>query len=167
MILKDIFFAIAVVAAYLGMRHVAIHVGQARILGVAVVGIAISVSTYVAWRKGRFAYLYILPGLTTLLIVISRVAEFYFSPDVIGAKRSESLYDPDADFDAVGVMRSTVMIMILAGTIGLAFKRIFESRHGNQAVSSNNSTDLSVMSPDENPYTPPVEQADQHRRTTS
>ena len=138
MILKDIFFAIAVVAAYLGMRHVAIHVGQARILGVAVVGIAISVSTYVAWRKGRFAYLYILPGLTTLLIVISRVAEFYFSPDtyVIGAKRSESLYDPDADFDAVGVMRSTVMIMILAGTIGLAFKRIFESRHGNQAVSS-------------------------------
>ena len=107
MILKDIFFAIVVVAAYLAMRQVAIYVGQARILGISVIGIAISVSIYVAWRNGRLAYLYILPGLTTLLIVISRVAEFYFSPDtyVIGAKRSESLYDPpdiDAKMDAEG-----------------------------------------------------------------
>ncbi len=127
--LRDIFGFTTIVAAYLGLRHAAITFEGEMLIAYGLLGIGITVSIYSVIRDLKTIHLFLLPALVTLLLGSSYALErVYESPGTLYLRkhRIQAPYVSDPQLNLIGVIVGTVLVTVIAGTIGFAFKLLYD-----------------------------------------
>lgn len=125
--LRDIFFATAIVAAFLGLRQAAINSEDERFIGYGIFGIGIAVSIYVAFRETKVVYLFLFPGFVAFFLATSRAMEYeYLSPGTsyLRKHRIQAHYVSDPELNILAVIIVTFLVTIIAGMIGVTIRTL-------------------------------------------
>ena len=129
--LRDLFFVTTLVAAYLGMRQAAIRTEVDQWIGFGILGIGVAVAVYAAQRNWTYFTIFLLAGLSALLLATSWALEcVYLSAGTSFLRKHpiQSKYTTDPELNTIVVIVGTILVSFFAGVLGSALKLVLKRK---------------------------------------